>query len=261
MQRFLGFANFYRRFIQGFSIIVAPLTALTTPKQTFTLDQATDQAFSELKRRFVEATILTYRGTNSWNGVGAILPQRSSQDQKIQPCAFYSKHFTPVENNYSDLEFLAIKLALEEWRHWLESTELPVTLWTDHKNLLYIQTVKRLNLVNTADLFTGFDLNIPHKPGPRNTKPNALSRHFSPDDLPENLSPIVPCTIESLSWDIESLIKKAQVNKPETGAGPAHCLPVPSAVCSRVIQWGHVFGFLCHPGSNPFPSQPCPGPT
>ena len=38
-----------------------------------------------------------------------------------------------------------VKLALEEWCYWLEGAEPPFTVWTDQKNLAYIQTAKQLN--------------------------------------------------------------------------------------------------------------------
>lgn len=37
-------------------------------------------------------------------------------------------------------EVLTVKLALEEWRHWLKGAKQPFGVWTDHKNLAYIQT-------------------------------------------------------------------------------------------------------------------------
>lgn len=54
-------------------------------------------------------------------GVGAVLSQRAATDQKLPPCAFFSLRFSPAERNYntSNRELLAVKLALEEWRHWL----------------------------------------------------------------------------------------------------------------------------------------------
>ncbi|KAI5086479.1 hypothetical protein C0J45_23991, partial [Silurus meridionalis] len=55
-------------------------------------------------------------------GVGAILSQRGATDNRLHPCAFFSRRLCPAEQNYSfgDHELLAVKLALEEWRHWLE---------------------------------------------------------------------------------------------------------------------------------------------
>lgn len=44
-----------------------------------------------------------------------------------------------------DRELLAIKLALKEWRHWLEGVIQPFMVLTDHKNLEYLQTARRLN--------------------------------------------------------------------------------------------------------------------
>ena len=54
-------------------------------------------------------------------GVGAILSQRSAGDSKVHPCAFYCHRLSPAEQNYDigNKELLVVKLALEEWRHWL----------------------------------------------------------------------------------------------------------------------------------------------
>lgn len=58
--------------------------------------------------------------------VGAVLLQRSAKDQKLHLCAF-SQHLSAVEKNYDvgNHELLAVKLALEEWRHWLKGTQEP----------------------------------------------------------------------------------------------------------------------------------------
>lgn len=50
-------------------------------------------------------------------------------------------------------ELLVIKLTLEEWRDWLEGAEQPFIVWTDHKNLAYLRTVKRLNSCPLVPLF------------------------------------------------------------------------------------------------------------
>lgn len=68
-------------------------------------------------------------------GVGAALSQRSEKDNKLHPCTFLSHKLSPDERNYDigNRELLAVKVALEEWRHWLEGAQHPFIVWTDHK--------------------------------------------------------------------------------------------------------------------------------
>ncbi len=157
LQRFLGFANFYRRFIRGFSSIAAPLTNMTKKgSHRLQWTAAAHKAFDQLKRQFTTAPILHHPDPNSPFvvevdasniGIGAILSQRQGDPAKLYPCAYYSRKLTPTEQNYDvgDRELLAIKAALEEWRHWLEGVRHPFTVLTDHRNLEYLKTARRLN--------------------------------------------------------------------------------------------------------------------
>ncbi|KAJ8369826.1 hypothetical protein SKAU_G00098540 [Synaphobranchus kaupii] len=135
LQQFLGFANFYRRFIRNYSTIAAPLTKLTSVALPYCWNSDAQRAFELLKARFSAAPILLHPDTSrqftvevdaSDTGVGAILSQRSASDNKLHPCAFFSRRLSSAERNYDvgDRELLAIKLALEEWRHWLEGAVL-----------------------------------------------------------------------------------------------------------------------------------------
>uniref|UniRef100_A0A4W5LZ43 ribonuclease H n=1 Tax=Hucho hucho TaxID=62062 RepID=A0A4W5LZ43_9TELE len=142
VQRFLGFANFYRKFVQNFSAVAAPISALTKGKGTKILwSSEAEEAFEELKCRFTSAPILTLPDPEkpfvvevdaSDMGVGAILSQRGV-DNKLHPCAFLSHRLSPAERNYDvgDRELLAVKLALKEWRHWLEGAQHPFLVLTD----------------------------------------------------------------------------------------------------------------------------------
>jgi len=58
LQQFLGFANFYNRFIRDYSTITAPLTALTSSKVSFSWTPVTEEAFQTLKTWFTSAPIL-----------------------------------------------------------------------------------------------------------------------------------------------------------------------------------------------------------
>lgn len=124
------------------------------------------------------------------------MSQRSPSDDKLHPCAVFSRRLTPAERNYdiSNHELLAVKLALEEWRHWLEGTKDPFLAWTDHKNLEYIKTAKRLNACQARGslFFSQFNFTLSYRPGSRNTKPVALSRQYlRDDDGPEKPAPIL----------------------------------------------------------------------
>lgn len=150
LQRFLGFVNFYRRLIHGYSTVAAPLTALTSSKVPFKWTTAAEEAFSHLKERFSSAPILRVPDPDSQFvvevdasdvGLGAVLSQRVTDDQKLHPCAFFSRRLSPAERNYDigNRELLAVKMALEEWRHWLEGTKVPFLVWTIRTWNTYVQ--------------------------------------------------------------------------------------------------------------------------
>jgi len=94
--------------------------------------------------------------------------------------AFYSKSLSPVEWNYEihDKKMLAIICALEEWRHFLEGARYPVEIWTDHKNLEYFMTAKKLNCCQACwSLYLArFDFKLIYRPRRSIRKPDALSQ-------------------------------------------------------------------------------------
>uniref|UniRef100_A0A3B3HPV2 Gypsy retrotransposon integrase-like protein 1 n=1 Tax=Oryzias latipes TaxID=8090 RepID=A0A3B3HPV2_ORYLA len=262
LQRFLGFANFYRRFIRNYSSLAAPLTRLTSINQPFIWSPEAQNAFETLKRMFVTAPILIQPDPRrqfivevdaSDSGVGAVLSQREDTTGKLKPCAFFSRKLSPAEQNYDvgNRELLAIKLALEEWRHWLEGAEHPFIVWTDHKNLAYLRTAKRLNSrqARWCLFFDRFTFTITYRPGSRNVKPDALSRIFSAHDHHEAV-PIIPptCVIGNLTWDIETRVQQAQGEEPDHPPPPANTLYVPSSLRSDVLVWGHASRVSCHGG-------------
>jgi hypothetical protein len=67
--------------------------------------------------------------------------------------------------------------ALEEWRHFVEGAEHQVKIWTDHKNLEYFMTAKKLNRRQAcwSLLLARFDFFMHHRPGKTMGKSNALS--------------------------------------------------------------------------------------
>ena len=188
VQSFVGFVNFYRRFIEAFAETARPLHQLTkkdTPWKWSTEEKA---AFEELKKKVTSAPILIFPDPEKQYKVemdasnyayGGVLSQQG-EDGKWHPVAFLSKSFTEVERNYDihDKEMLAIIRGLEEWRHYLEGAKHTFEIWTDHKNLEYFMKAKKLNRRQARwSLFLSrFDFILKHRPGKQSMKPDALSR-------------------------------------------------------------------------------------
>jgi len=156
VQAFLGFVNFYWRFIQNFFAKAQPLFDLTCSEQVWTWSGKEQAAFEDLKTVVTTGPVLVspqeldpfwIKVDSSDFATGAVLSQQSTMDGKWYPIAFYSKFLSSVEQNYKihDKEMLVIICVLEEWRYFLEGATYPVEIWTDYKNLEYFITAKKLN--------------------------------------------------------------------------------------------------------------------
>ncbi|KAL0150908.1 hypothetical protein M9458_053827 [Cirrhinus mrigala] len=264
LQRFLGFTNFYRRFIRHFSSVAAPLTAMVKKGASrLAWSQPALQAFDDLRRRFTTAPILHHPDPEkpfivevdaSSTGVGAVLSQRQGDPAKMFPCAYYSHKLSPAERNYDvgNRELLAIKLALEEWRHWLEGSKHPFTVLTDHRNLEYLRSAKVLNhrQARWSLFFTRFQFQVSYRPGTQNTKADALSRIYEPGQPIASSESILPTTmiVAPVSWDIMTEIAEAQVQDPSPANCPADLTYVPLCLRPQVLAKVHSTPSSGHPG-------------
>jgi len=190
VQSFLGFANFYRRFIYNFSDIVVPLTRLTRKNTAFVFGEAQRAAFNLLKNAFSSAPVLTHWipdcpiivETDASDYALAAILSIQLENGEIHPVAFHSRSFNPTELNYDvhDKELFAIFEAFRIWRHYLDGSALPVDVVTDHKNLEYFATTKILNRrqARWSEYLCQFNLIIRFRPGKLGTKPDALTRRW-----------------------------------------------------------------------------------
>ena len=144
VRSFLGLANFYHRFIEGYAQVAQPLNDLTKKDTSFAWKEAQQMAFDTLKLHFTTAPILTYTNNDrvfcletdaSDFATGAVLS--IEPNGKWHPVAFSSHSMTPEEHNYpvADKEMLSVIRSLKQWRHYLEGAHHQFEIWNDHANL------------------------------------------------------------------------------------------------------------------------------
>ena len=142
-----------------------------------------------------------------------------------------------------DRELLALKMALEEWRHLLEGSTLPFLVWTDHRNLEYLHTAKLLNprQARWSLFFNRFNFTLSYRPGSKNIKPDALSLlHHSSSDM-EMIDTILPARtmIAATQLKIVEVVERALQGKTIPPDTPPNRTYVPQEVRSAVLEWAH----------------------
>lgn len=192
----------------------------------------------------------------STTGVSAILSQYSENAAKPMPCAYFSKKLSPAERNYDigNRELLAVKLALEEWRHWLEGARQPFLVLTDHKNLQYLKEAKRLNPCQArwALFFTRFHFHIAYRPGSKNTRADTLSRLHALEETPEEPEPILPTRlfVNPIQWDLDEMLRERAQQQPIPPACPPGKVYVSEDHRRALIFHAHSSVGTGHPGVN-----------
>ena len=125
MRSFLGFTNFYHRFIPNYSNIARPLIDLTKKNLTWNWSPSCQSAFDTLKQLFLSKPVLHLPDLPTPFAVatdtlkyasGAILLQTNSNGE-WHACSYLSQSFSPAERNYNiyDRELLAVIIALKSW--------------------------------------------------------------------------------------------------------------------------------------------------
>jgi hypothetical protein len=126
IQSFLGFANYYRRFIDNYSGIVLPLNQLLRKNAPWNWDAQCTAVFELLKKAFTTAPILQHFQP-SWQSlvecdasdyaIAAIISQIDPDTKEVRPVAFHTRTMIAAELNYDiyDKELLAIFEAFKVW--------------------------------------------------------------------------------------------------------------------------------------------------
>ena len=153
VESFLGFTNFYRRFIQNFSHTAKPLNELKGKKE-WKWEEEHQKAFEELKEKITSQPVLALPKREekfrvetdvSEHAIGGVLSQE--QEGKWKPIAFLSRMIQLAEQNYEiyNKKLLAIVEALAKWRQYLLDAAETFEIWTDHENLKYFREPHKLN--------------------------------------------------------------------------------------------------------------------
>ncbi len=204
LRGFLGFAGYYRRFVEGYSRIVKPLNALLqgefSTRQSSSShrvkgkaqslsgkwDDECQVAFDAIIQKLITAPVLGFADWKlpyilhtdaSINGLGAALYQ--VQDGKTRVIAYASRGLSKSEKNYPvhKLEYLALKWAVcEKFHDFLYGTKF--TVLTDNNPLVYVLTTARLDAAGHRWLaaLSMYDFDIKYRVGKTNVDADGLSR-------------------------------------------------------------------------------------
>jgi ribonuclease HI len=174
-------AGYYRCFIEGFSKVARPVTALLAKKVEFKWSPACQESFEMLKKKLTTAPVLILPDVHkpfsvycdaSYTGLGCVLMQEGR-------VVAYSSHQLKIhEKNYPthDLELAAVVHALKTRRHYLYGQNCDI--YTDHKILKYIFTPSELNMRHQRwlEVIKNSELEIHYHLGKANVVADALSR-------------------------------------------------------------------------------------
>ena len=188
VQKFLGLANYYRRFVKDFARIAKLLHEMTRKEMKWIWGERQQRVFEELKERCMTEPVLVTPDLDKEMRVeadaldfamGGVLSMKC-KDEKWRPVAYISKSLNKAKRNYEihDKEMLAIIRYLEVWRHFLEGAKDQFEIWTDHKNLEYIMKAQKLNQrqARWSLYLSRFDFSLKHVAGKSMERADSLNR-------------------------------------------------------------------------------------
>ena len=203
LMSFLGFTNFYRKFIPNYSAIATSLTSLLKKDVPFVWTKSCQDSFEKLKTLITTDVLLHHVDQElpylletdaSDYALGAVLSQFPTKDthdiSQVRPIAFYSRKFLPAECNYTvhDKELLAIVDSFKHWRHYLLGVSTSVQVLSDHRNLEYFRKkpILRPRHARWSTTLADYDFRLVYRAGIYNVVADALSRANPPLSGEEN---------------------------------------------------------------------------
>ena len=222
LRSFMGAVSYYRKFISSFAMIAYPLFKLLKKGATFFMGEEGNQAFEKLKRKLIEAPILSLpdfkkgfliRTDASRKGIGGVLMQLD-EDGIEHPLHFISRTLSKTEGNYSvtDLEGLAAFYCIKKFKHYICSSKGETLLITDHKPLVGFfrktepTTSRHYKWIN---LMSSLKVVVKYEEGKRNSLADSLSRletwkEENNKTLKENTIIMVTVTNEEQQKNVET---------------------------------------------------------
>lgn len=188
LRRFLGMVGYYRNFRKKLSVIALPLTDLLSPKVPFKWTELCQVGFEKIKVFMINSPVLSAPDFSSLfllavdtsdTGTGAVLLQRDQAGVE-HPVCYFSRKFNKHQRGYStiDKEALPLVFALQHFDVYIGSVSYPLTVYTDHDPLVFLNRMKNNNqsLMCWSLFLQTFELDIRHIHGKDNIIGDALSR-------------------------------------------------------------------------------------
>lgn len=185
VQRFLGMCGWYRRFIQNFAKIAAPLTELTKAKTKFKWTDAAERALQHLKQCLTTTPVLATPDYSkpfqiatdaSEVAIGGVLTQLHDSAEVV--ICYHSEKLSSSERKYSptERECLAVIRCIEKFRGYVEGSKF--TVFCDHASLEYLRNMKNPSPLMARWILrlNAFRFDVKYRKGALNKVPDCLSR-------------------------------------------------------------------------------------
>ena len=244
VQRFLGIAGFFRRFVQNFSIIAKPLYDILKKDSKFKFGAEENEAFETLREKLTSYPILAVYSPHletelhcdaSATGFGAILMQKQ-RNEIFKPVAYFSHRTTPLESKFHrfELECLASVYAIKSFHVYLYGIKFKIIIDCDSFNLTLKKQNMNPRISRWAMVLQNYNYEIQHRSGKRMGHVDALSRCHGVLILEANTFEKVLAIKQDQDAEITKIREKLQQSEDKFFE-----LRVPESIITNVIRTCH----------------------